>query len=161
MRSLARLTSSLLALIASAALAGAPEVSVTITDPWVRMPPPGAKNTGAFMLLKNPTKSDRKLVAASNPASKVTELHTHVNEGGVMKMRQVPHIEVKAGGQAELKPGSLHVMLIDLVAPLKEGATVAITLTFDDGSSTVVNAPVRKFDMPKPTQPAAAPAPAH
>jgi hypothetical protein len=100
------------------------------------------------MVLKNTGKADRKLIEASNPASKVTELHTHLDEGGVKKMRQVPFIEVKAGGSAELKPGDLHVMLIDLTAPLKEGQVLPITLKFDDGSSTVVQAQVRKFDMP-------------
>jgi len=61
-----------------------------------------------------------------------------------MKMRQVKEIAVKAGGQAELKPGSYHVMLIDLKAPLKEGETVPLTLTFDDGSSQTIDAPVKK-----------------
>ena len=107
------------------------------------------------MVIKNSGKVDRKLVEASNPASKVTELHTHLNEGGVMKMRQIPFIEVKANGEAELKPGSLHVMMIDLTAALKEGESIAITLKFDDGTTKVVKAPVRKFDMPSP--PASAP----
>jgi periplasmic copper chaperone A len=136
-------------LIAGAVLAAPPQPQdVSVVEPWVRLPPPGAKNTGAFMVLKNSGKADRKVVSASNPASKVTELHTHIDEGGVKKMRQVPSIEVKAGGSTELKPGSLHVMLIDLTAPLKEGQQVPITLKFDDGSTTVIQAPVRKFDMP-------------
>ena len=59
-----------------------------------------------------------------------------------MKMRPVPAIEVKAKGEAVLKPGGLHVMLIDLKAPMKEGDTVPITLTFDDGSSKQVDAKV-------------------
>jgi hypothetical protein len=149
-----------LLLAAVPALAAPPAFGLEVTDPWVRLPPPGAKNTGAFMLLKNAGAKDLKLVAASNPASKVAELHTHLNEGGVMKMRQVPFIEVKAGGQAELKPGSLHVMLIDLIAPLKEGETIAITLKLEDGSSTVLKAPVRKFDMPPPSTSPAPPTPA-
>lgn len=126
-----------------------PAPTVTVTEAWVRLPPPGAKNTGAFMLLTNDSKADRKLVSASNPASKVTELHTHLNEGGVMRMRQVPSMEVKAGGKTELKPGSLHVMLIDLVGALKEGEQVPLTLTFDDGSWVEVKAMVKKFDPPQ------------
>lgn len=142
----------LLSIAAALALAAEPATppapTVTVTNVWVRLPPPGTKTTGAFMLLTNTGKADRKLVSASNPASKVTELHTHLNEGGVMKMRQVPSMEVKAGGTTELKPGSLHVMLIDLVTTLKEGDVVPLTLTFDDGSTVEVKAMVKKFDPP-------------
>ena len=123
------------------ALAGAAD-SVTVQDPYVRLAPPNAPATGAFMVIRNGGDKDVKVVSASNPASKVTELHTHLNEGGVMKMRPVPAIEVKAKGEAVLKPGGLHVMLIDLKAPMKEGDVVPITLGFDDGSSKQVDAKV-------------------
>lgn len=123
------------------ALAGAAD-SVTVQDPYVRLAPPNAPATGAFMVIRNGGDQDVKVVSASNPASKVTELHTHLNEGGVMKMRPVPAIDIKAKGEAVLKPGGLHVMLIDLKAPMKEGDVVPITLSFDDGSSKQVDAKV-------------------
>jgi copper(I)-binding protein len=137
-------------LISAGAFAGAAD-NVTVQDPYVRLAPPNAPATGAFMVIKNNGDKDVKVLKADNPASKVTELHTHLNEGGVMKMRPVPAIEVKAKGEAVLKPGGLHVMLIDLKAPMKEGDVVPITLTFDDGSSKKVDAKVVK--------PTAAPAP--
>ena len=123
------------------AIAGAAD-SVTVQDPYVRLAPPNAPATGAFMVIRNGGDKDVKVVKASNPASKVTELHTHLNEGGVMKMRPVQAIDVKAKGEAVLKPGGLHVMLIDLKAPMKEGDIVPITLSFDDGSSKQVDAKV-------------------
>ena len=128
-------------MVSLGALAGAAD-SVTVQDPYVRLAPPNAPATGAFMVIRNGGDKDVKVVKASNPASKVTELHTHLNEGGVMKMRPVPAIEVKAKGEAVLKPGGLHVMLIDLKAPMKEGDVVPITLSFDDGSSKQVDAKV-------------------
>ena len=128
-------------MVSLGALAGAAD-SVTVQDPYVRLAPPNAPATGAFMVIRNGGDKDVKVVSASNPASKVTELHTHLNEGGVMKMRPVPAIEVKAKGEAVLKPGGLHVMLIDLKAPMKEGDVVPITLGFDDGSSKQVDAKV-------------------
>jgi hypothetical protein len=118
--------------------------SVAVVDPHVRMVPPGAMATAAFMVLKNSGDKVAKLVKAENSASKVTELHTHLNEGGMMKMRRVPSIDIKAKGEAALEPGGLHVMMIDLKAPLKEGDKVAITLVFDDGSSKKVEAPIRR-----------------
>ena len=114
-------------LFSAGVLAGAAD-QVAVQDPYVRLAPPNAPATGAFMVIKNNGDKDVKVVKADNPASRVTELHTHLNEGGVMKMRQVPAIDIKAKGEAVLKPGGLHVMLIDLKEPLQEGGTVPITL---------------------------------
>lgn len=143
---------SLAALLVSSGVLAAAADNVTVQDPYVRLAPPSAPATGAFMVIKNNGDKDVKVTKADNPASKVTELHNHINDGGVMKMRPVPAIDIKAKGEAVLKPGSLHVMLIDLKAPMKEGDVVPITLNFDDGSSKTVEAKVVK--------PTAAPMPA-
>jgi copper(I)-binding protein len=129
-------------LIFSAGVLAAAADQVSVQDPYVRLAPPNAPATGAFMVLKNNGDKDVKVLKADNPTSKATELHTHLNEGGVMKMRPVAAIEIKAKGQAELKPGGLHIMLIDLKVPMKEGDVVPITLSFDDGSSKQVDAKV-------------------
>lgn len=139
MKKLSLLVSALM--LSAGALAGSAD-QVTVHEPYVRLAPPNAPATGAFMVIRNGGAKDVKVIKADNPVSKVTELHTHLNEGGVMKMRPVPDIPVKAGSEAVLKPGSLHVMLIDLKAPMKEGDVVPITLTFEDGSSKQVDAKV-------------------
>ncbi len=141
MKKAALLTSLLLA--SAGALAAAAD-NVSVQDPYVRLAPPNAPATGAFMVIKNNGDKDVKVVKASNPASKVTELHNHINDGGVMRMRPVQAIDIKAKGEAVLKPGGLHVMLIDLKTPMKEGDMIPITLGFDDGSSTQVEARVVK-----------------
>ncbi|MEN9478771.1 MAG: hypothetical protein RLZZ298_166 [Pseudomonadota bacterium] len=141
MKKLSLLLASLL--VSAGALAAAADM-VTVDEPYVRLAPPNAPATGAFMVIKNAGDKDVKVVKADNPASKATELHTHLNENGVMKMRPVAAIEVKSKGETALKPGGLHVMLINLNAPMKEGDVVPITLTFDDGSSKKVDAKVVK-----------------
>lgn len=130
-------------LLSGGVLAAAAD-QVSVDNPYVRLAPPSAPTTGAFMVIRNTGDKDIKVVKADNPVSKLTELHTHLNEGGVMKMRLVPAIDIKAKGEALLQPGGLHVMLIDLKAPLKEGDIVPITLGFDDGSSKKVDARVQK-----------------
>lgn len=135
-----------------AAVAAGVADNVAAVGPFVRMVPPGAQATGAFMVLKNNGDKDAKVVGASSPAAKATELHDHINDGGVMKMRPVPSITIKAKGEAVLKPGSLHVMLIGLNAPMKEGEKIAITLNFDDGSSRQVDATIMK-PAPMPVAP--------
>ena len=139
-------------LFSAGVLAGAAD-NVSVQDPNVRLTPPSAPATGAFMVIRNAGDKDVRVVKADNPVSKATELHTYVNEGGVMKMRPIPAIEIKAKGEAVLKPGGLHVMMIDLKVPMKEGDTVPITLTFDDGSSKQVDARVvRPSPAPAPVQ---------
>ena len=140
-RTIASFAFSLAAALPCAALAD--NTALTIQDPYVRLAPPHAPATGAFMLIKNAGNSDRQLVKAESNVAKTVQLHNHINENGVMKMREVPSIDIKANGQAELKPGSYHVMLIGLTQPLKDGDPVAITLTFDDGSQQRISAPAR------------------
>ncbi len=135
----------LTSLIAVPALAGSAADGVSASEPFVRMVPPGMATSGAFMTLKNADDKDHKLMKADSPVAKAVELHTHINEGGVMKMRPVKDIEIKAKGEAVLKPGGLHVMLIGLKQELKEGDSVPVTLTFEDGSSKKVDAPVRRI----------------
>lgn len=146
----------LLSLIAGSAIA---DSTVTIHAPYVRLVPPGIKTTGGFMVIHNEGNHDRRLVAAESPAAGIVELHTHLNENGVMKMRAVPHIEVKAHGLVELKPGSYHVMLIDLRTPLSEGDLVPITLKFDDGNAIAIEAPVRRPQGQEHQKPASAKGP--
>lgn len=129
--------------LSTAVLAGAAD-DVVIHEPYVRLAPPNAQATGAFMVIRNSGAKDVKLVKADNPASRLTELHTHINDKGVMRMRQVQAIDVPAKGEAVLQPGGLHVMMIDMKAPLKEGEVVPMTFTFDDGSSKQVDVKVQK-----------------
>ena len=130
-----------LALAAASALAS-DATDIMVHDPYVRLAPPSATTTAAYMSLMNMAHRDIKLVKAATTVAKATELHTHINDNGVMQMRPVAAIEIKAHGDTDLKPGGLHIMLIDLAAPLKEGEKVRVTLTFEDGSSQQVDAPV-------------------
>lgn len=138
--------SLLLALLSlSGAVMAAAADDIVVHEPYIRLAPPNAPATGAFMVLKNGTAADIRLLKADNPASQTTELHTHINDNGVMRMREVPEILVPAKGEAVLKPGGLHVMLINMKAPLSEGQIVPITLTFDDGSSKQIDVKVVKM----------------
>lgn len=115
---------------------------VTVESPYVRAMPPGQQVTGAFMILHNADTEARAVVAAETAVAGVVELHTHESKGGMMQMRQVPQIEIAAGSTTRLKPGGLHVMLIDMKKPLKEGDVVDIILILDNGEKLAVAAPV-------------------
>ncbi|MCE0732995.1 copper chaperone PCu(A)C [Halomonas sp. G15] len=136
----------LLALVAGLASSAALADTLSVEGAHVRAVPPVSTTTAAFMQLHNAGDADRALVAASTPAARVAELHNHVDVDGVMQMRQVEMIPVPAGEGAQLAPGGYHLMLIDLVEPLHEGDEVALSLTFDDGQTLEVAAPVRRIE---------------
>jgi copper(I)-binding protein len=138
------------ALTASLSSASASE-ALDILDPYVRAVPAGQDQTAAYMTLRNGGQKNLALTQAASPAARAVELHTVVDEGGLKKMRPVPKIDIKAGAETRLQPGGLHIMLIGLKEPLKEGANVALTLTFDDGRRQDVRAPVRAVEATVPT----------
>ncbi|WP_421250994.1 copper chaperone PCu(A)C [Aeromonas sp. 600584] len=118
---------------------------VEAVDGYVRLLPPGSPNTAAFMVLKNDADQPVKLVAAASAAAGRAELHTHLHENGVMKMRQVENIEIPAKGEAVLKPGSLHIMLFE-VGTLSEQTPFPLTLTMDDGQKLELSLPVKPIE---------------
>ena len=117
--------------------------SISVMHPYARAVPEGQPNSAAFMVLKNNSNQDRALVEAHSDVSKVVELHTHKKEGGMMRMRRVDQIDIKAGSKTELKPGGLHVMFIDLKHQLKKGDKVDLELVFDDGNTIKLLVPVK------------------
>ena len=131
---------TLFSLLSAASIAQAIEIKA----PFVRAPMPGAPNSAAFMTIHNDSDSPVSIVDATTPATEYCELHTHIHDDGVMRMRQVPRIEVPANGSVELKPGGLHVMLFN-VKPLKEGDQVELTLKLSDGKTETVTAPVKNL----------------
>jgi copper(I)-binding protein len=144
------LAAFVLTCLATPLLAAGLADQISVVDPYVRMAPPGAKTTAAFMTIRNTSDRNLHIVSASTRIANTTELHNHLNDGGVMRMRQVKEIALPAKGEAQLKPGGYHIMLIDMQAPLKEDDKVAITLGFSDGGTKTVEVPVKKLlaEMP-------------
>jgi copper(I)-binding protein len=103
----------------------------------------GAGGNGAvYVTIVNHGAPDA-LLAASTSAASMVELHEVVQEGGVMKMRPLPRLDVPGGERLEMKPGGHHIMLLGLTRDLKPGDTVSVTLTFDKAGRMTVDAPVR------------------
>lgn len=120
-------------LLACAALAVAlpAAAQVEIDKPWTRATTPGAKLAGGYMVILNKASAPDKLVGLSSPAAARVEMHVHLMENNVAKMRQVPGYDVPASGRFELRPGGAHLMFINIKAPFKEGDKVPVTLTFE------------------------------
>lgn len=135
-----------LVLAASSAFAADLEIS----GAFMRASPSAANAGAGFLTIKNAGTQDDRLIAAEAGISKVVELHTHVKDGDIMRMRQVEFIAVPAGGTAELKPGGDHVMFITLHKQLTEGQSVPVTLVFEKAGRRTVDMPVLSVGAMRP-----------
>ncbi|OYW80693.1 MAG: hypothetical protein B7Z19_02360 [Polynucleobacter sp. 32-46-5] len=115
--------------------------SVEIEHAYTRATVPGQMAAGGFMKIENKGKADQ-LISASSPVAGEVQLHEMAMEGNVMKMRQVKDIPVPAGGAVELKPGGLHLMFMNIKAPLAAGETVPVKLKFAKAGEVEVKMPV-------------------
>ena len=104
--------------------------TLRITAPWSRAMGAGGSGVG-YLTIRNTGSTPDRIVAARSAASRAVELHTHIRDGDVMRMRPVQAIDLPAGQEVRLAPGGLHLMLIQLVAPLRQGERVPVTLVFE------------------------------
>ena len=115
---------------------------VTVAHPWARATPGGAKIGGAYLEMSAAAGRGDRLIGARSPAAGAVEIHNHVMEGGIMKMRRVDAITVPGGKSVVLKPSGYHLMLTGLKAPLKEGDLLKFTLLFEKAGEIEVEATV-------------------
>ena len=89
--------------------------SLKIGHPWARATPKGAAVAGGYLKITNNGKEADRLIGGSASFAGRFEIHEMATEGGVMNMRHLPKgLEIKPGQTVELKPGSFHVMFMDL-----------------------------------------------
>lgn len=131
-----------LAAVAASLPAFARDITVgtlKITEPWTRVTPEGAKVAGGFMTITNTGTEADVLVGGTFPLAGVFQVHEMAMEGGAMKMRELAAgLEIKPGATVELKPGSYHVMFMELREPIKATAPVKGTLVFKKAGTVEV-----------------------
>lgn len=127
--------------LATAALA---ESVIVVDDAYARSSGMSAKAGAAFMMLKNTGNSDDRLISAQSDVAARVELHTHkIDENGVAKMEEVEEgFAIPAGEVHMLQRGGDHVMFMGLKQPFEQGATIPVTLVFEQAGEVVVEIPV-------------------
>jgi copper(I)-binding protein len=119
--------------LASSALAHEYKLGPLVIDhPWSRATPKGASVAGGYLKITNTGTTPERLVGGSTDVAKRFELHEMRMEGGVMKMRELANgLEIPPGATVELKPGSYHVMMMNLSRQLTKGERVKASLSFE------------------------------
>jgi periplasmic copper chaperone A len=118
---------------------------VQAEDAWCRPTPNGVLVGGCYVTLVS--SRDDVLVSVASPASPTVDIHEMQMSDGMMRMSRLEDgLPLPAGETIQLRPGAEHLMLTALSAPLAEGQTVPLTLTFGDAADVTVEAQVRQPD---------------
>jgi copper(I)-binding protein len=119
------------ALLSLALLATPAFAQIEIDNAWTRATPPGAKTAAGYLTIRNQSSSPDRLIRAASPLAARVEMHVHLHDGDVMRMRQVKGYDIPAQGSLELKPGGAHLMFVDVKRSFKEGEKIPVTLRFE------------------------------
>ena len=132
----------------------APTGPIAVSNVWARATPGSAKTGVVYLTIANAGAQDDQLTGASTPVAESAEVHSSMDDGGVMKMAEMTSLVVPAHGTVELKPSATHLMLVNLKQPLTEGTTFPLELTFEHAGKVDVEVLVGKVGAM--TDPAAA-----
>ena len=136
----------LLLVVSTAALPHSHEKGdLQIRHPWSRATPPGAKVAAGYLEIRNNGQQSDRLLSASTPVAKKVEMHITEHAGEVAKMRQLRAFEVPARERLTLAPNGAHLMLVDLVQPLKKGERFPMTLRFERAGEVEVQFEVQEM----------------
>lgn len=140
---------------ASDAVVNAQAGDITIRGAWARPTVAGGghdhgsdaaatgMNSAAYMVIENKGAAPDRLVDVASDSAKMVQLHQTSMKDGIMKMEHLPDgAEIPAGGSLVLKPASYHVMLLD-AQKLAPGASIKVTLKFENAGSVTIDVPVR------------------
>lgn len=127
--------------------------ALEIGHPWAR--PSTARTGAAYLTVRNGGTEADALLRVETSAAEKAEIHEMKMEGTIMRMRSVERLALPAGETVTLAPGGLHIMLIGLKGPLKEGETLPLRLVFEKAGTIEVSAAIqmpgaRATDTAKP-----------
>jgi len=92
-----------------------------------------------------------RLLSGSTEAAKKVEIHEMAVIDGVMTMRPVQQgLAIGAGQAVRFAPGGLHLMLVGLTAPLKQGDLIQLSLKFENAGEIMVPFEVKALGAPAP-----------
>ena len=119
---------------------------IHIQSPWSRELPPTSPNGAVYLTLTNPGTQPDKLLSASTDVAELVEIHSHILEDGMMKMRRVESVDLPPHKAVLFTPGGYHFMLIGLKRPLEADDRFQLLLEFEQNSQALVEIVVQSSD---------------
>ena len=116
--------------------------ALDFSNAFVRGLPPGQQNTAAFFTVANTTDEPWTIVGVTTSAADHVEMHRHEHRNGMMAMREVKALTLDPQASLTFAPGGLHLMLIGLKQPLREGDRVTLQFRSEAGATVTAEFPV-------------------
>lgn len=113
-----------------------------VEDAFILAAPPTVPTRAAYVSLTNEGDAPRVLTGVSADGFGMAHLHESRMEGGVMTMSPLAQIEIAPGAKLEMKPGGIHLMLMQPEGTPKVGDWVDLTLSFANGETLTIEVPV-------------------
>jgi len=124
--------------------------SIEIDHPWSRATAPVVSTGVVYFVLRNPGARQDRLMSVSTPVADKAELHTHVQDGDMLRMRKIDAVDIAPASTTALASGGLHVMLMGLKQPLVKGQAFPLTLVFEHAGSVTVRVDVQGITDTEP-----------
>jgi copper(I)-binding protein len=118
--------------------------AIIIEQPWARATPKGAKTGAVYMTLVNNGTSSDRLLGATTPLADKVQFHQETEDNGVSRMREVHNVALEPGAKVIFKPGEIHMMIVGLKQPLKEGQSFPLALQFEKAGNVDVTVAIEK-----------------
>jgi len=116
--------------------------TVVVENTYIRAKIPGTSISSSYMEIENKGDSSITLLSVSSNISPRVEIHQHTMLDGMMRMRKLDYIEIKAQERVKLQPSGLHLMLFDVKKSLNTQQHVELTLKFSNNELVTLQVPV-------------------
>lgn len=121
---------------------------LVIGHPWSRPAAAGVPMGVAYLSIANNGTEPEVLTGASSPAAASVQFHQTTISEGMARMRPLGEVTIAPGATVKFEPGGIHLMLVDLKAPLEAGKPVSLILEFRKAGRITVQLSVENSDLP-------------
>ena len=124
---------------------------LTLSDLAVRASIGAVPTSAAYLTITNTGAKPDRLVSASCACARSVMIHVTDMSGGMASMKSMGAVTVPANGSVALKPGGMHLMVMGLKAPLKDGGMQEFTLHFERAGEVKAGFHIKsRIDQPMP-----------
>lgn len=123
--------------------------ALEISDAWARKTGSRTASAAVYLNLKNGSDVAEILLSVSSPRAAMATIHRSFEQDDIMRMEMQDELEVAPGSTAVFAPGGLHIMLMRLDQPLKQGEVFPVVLTFKNAGEVTIYVDVTGIGGPQ------------
>ena len=116
---------------------------LVLSNFWIKNVIANSKTTSGYIKIENKNEKNERLISVESNFSKRTELHYMNIKNDIMIMKHLEDgILIKSKSQINLKPGSFHIMFIDLTKSFNKTSNQKVKFNFENAGSIIINMPI-------------------